>query len=130
MKSKTYLKVFIYATSFIFACLMVLSVWSSDKIGNPQDHIGLQSISVLFTLISIPLVLKLYKNKVETGDPIDEKTYIQWNVIRLGVVDLAFCLNIATYTLVNTTSPLLCAAIVWIIHTFFCRPAEYKKEEE
>ena len=60
----------------------VLSIYAyilgSKYIGNPQEYVTLQSMSVILTLLSLPIILKLYNKKMmSTGadreDYVDEK---------------------------------------------------------
>ncbi len=117
----------------------VLSIYAyvlgSKYIGNPQEYVTLQSMSVILTLLSLPIILKLYNKKMmATGadreDYVDEKhIFYKWNILRMSVTFVVICMNVVTYSLVHTSSPMICALIAWMFLTFFCIPKKIKMEE-
>ena len=95
-----------------------------NKIGDINHYITLQGIAVLLTIITIPIILKIYKNKTTNCD---DKTFYKWNLIRMGTMIFVVGFNCLVYSIVHLTSQLLCAIIAAIVLIFFCMP---KKEVE
>lgn len=102
-----------------FAYLMVTL---NNTIAQPEEWISLQSIAVLITLISIPLILKKYNSvKTQEEDPHSDKM-AQWMLIRWLVINLVICFNACVYLIIGTPSQLICAGIALIFFLFFCKP--------
>jgi len=110
-------------------------ILGSKYIGNPQEYVTLQSMSVILTLLSLPIILKLYNKKMmSTGadreDYVDEKhIFYKWNILRMSVTFVVICMNVVTYSFVHTSSPMICALIAWMFLTFFCIPKKIKINE-
>lgn len=95
-----------------------------NKIGDINHYVTLQGIAVLLTIITIPIILKIYKSKTTNCD---DKTFYKWNLIRMGTMVFVIGFNCLVYSIVHLTSQLLCAIISAIVLIFFCMP---KKEVE
>lgn len=93
-----------------------------NKIGDINHYVTLQGIVVLLTIITIPIILKIYKKKTTNCD---DKTFYKWNLIRMGTMIFVIGFNCLVYSIVHLTSQLLCAIIAAIVLIFFCMP---KKE--
>lgn len=123
----------------IIACIasLFLIIYSYKlSIGKPtclySDYVSLQSISMLLTIVTIPVILKVYKNKTteleKKTNP--DKVFYKWNIIRLSVIFFLICLNVIVYSITHLNSYLLCEIITFIILVFFCIPKKEIPAEE
>lgn len=100
----------------------------------PKCIYYLNTLSILISVISVPLALKLFslvlvKKIDQLTLPIALKRYRLWSSVRLYLLlGGSFC-NLLIYYMTFSTTGVLCAAI-GLVASFFCLPGEKRLREE
>ncbi len=94
----------------------------------------LQTTSILFTMISVPLALKAFHwiliNKMDKTDQLkDIKKYIFLSAMRLTLLQLSTLINLVVYYLTDNSTGGLCA-LISITATLFCIPTKKRITQE
>lgn len=111
--------------------LMSVGLYTTSETQN--DAFVLQVTAVLTTLIIVPLSLKLFtlntKNNLlrYTLDGVVHSYYI-WSLVRLGMLELAVCLDIILYYLTLNNMGLLLSCIVYMV-MIYCYPSKERIEK-
>ena len=110
------------ATNTITIIAAFIIVKLQNSIAEPEKMIAIQSLAVLLTLITIPVVLKKYNDVKSKEEDTHSNKVAQWMLVRWSSISLVIFLNAIVYVLIGTTSQLICAAMALVFLLFFCRP--------
>lgn len=102
--------------------------------GDGRMEYMLETISILITIVCVPLALKLFS--VVLIKRIDEvnleqalNRYVRWSGVRLLILEVAAVFNLVIYYLLLTNVGILCAGIA-VTASLFCWPGEQRLREE
>ena len=129
-----------YALFFILPLLLVFSgKFLEQQIGvysgkTTQTGFYLQTLSILFTMISVPFSLKAFHwilmNKMNKKDEAQGiKSYFFLSGMRLALLQLSTLINLVVYFLTENSTGGLCALIT-ITATLFCIPTKNRTLQE
>lgn len=93
-----------------------------------------ETIGILITALCVPLSLKLFslvlKNKIDhLTITLALKRYVQWSIIRLGVLEVVIVLNLLCYYLTLSSTGNLCM-LIGLTASLFCLPGEKRLRNE
>ena len=82
-------------------------------VDNPQATYYMETAGILLTALCVPLALKLFslvlKKKIDLLTiPLALKRYVQWSMVRLGLLEVAIVLNVNLCMLIGLTASLFC----------------------
>ena len=85
-------------------------------VDNVQATYYFETIGILLTALCVPLALKLFslvlKKKIDYMTiPLALKRYVQWSMVRLGLLEAAIILNVLCYYLTLSNTGNLCMLI-------------------
>ena len=71
-------------------------------VDNPQATYYMETAGILLTALCVPLALKLFslvlKKKIDLLTiPLALKRYVQWSMVRLGLLEVSIVLNVLCY---------------------------------
>lgn len=129
-----------YVLFFILPLLLVIyGEFLSQKLGvysgkTTKTGFYLQTFSILFTMISVPLALKAFHwilmNKMDRSNEFKEiKSYIFLSGMRLALLQLSTLINLVVYYLTENSTGGLCA-LISITATLFCIPTKNRTIQE
>ena len=86
------------------------------------------------TALCVPLALKLFslvlKKKIDHMTiPLALKRYVQWSMVRLGLLEAAIILNVLCYYLTLSNTGNLCM-LIGLTASLFCLPSEKRLRNE
>ena len=89
---------------------------------------------ILLTALCVPLALKLFslvlKKKIDYMTiPLALKRYVQWSMVRLGLLEAAIILNVLCYYLTLSNTGNLCM-LIGLTASLFCLPSEKRLRNE
>jgi hypothetical protein len=131
----------IYYLVFILLAFIVLlfyffggSFFFISIVADRNLDIALQTLCILSVLICIPFGLWFYAVRVRKLSKLDDEpqklaAYFPTAILRMGLVVLAFMLNMVLYLLTQNNSMLFCAGIA-ALALIFCKPYKWKIAEE
>lgn len=98
-----------------------------------QTEFVLNTIAVCFTLVGIPLALKLFQlntTKALRRMNLDEalQSYHVWSLVRVSILEIAAVYGLVVYFFTMTTTGLLCALASLAI-LFVCWPSREKIDQ-
>jgi len=134
--NKTFKKLtFVYYLMFVAMIAAVALGYYCLKNGflidiKSQTGITIQSIVILYIIISLPLSLYFFNKMTKKWQLIENDTeklrpYEKWSIIRLFIVGFGIFAGIFLYYLMQSQSMLFCAGIS-AIGLFFCKPTKNK----
>ena len=85
-----------------------------------------ETVGILLTALCVPLSLKLFslvlKKKIDHMTiTLALKRYVQWNIVRLGVLEVAIVVNLLCYYLTLSSTGNLCM-LIGLTASLFCLP--------
>ena len=94
-------------------------------VDNVQATYYFETIGILLTALCVPLALKLFslvlKKKIDHMTiPLALKRYVQWSMVRLGLLEAAIILNVLCYYLTLSNTGNLCMLIGLTASLFVC----------
>ena len=118
--------------------IVLIREFSEDGNGHLADNVRvtfyMETITILLTVISVPLALKLFAwilqkriNQVELQEAMQE--YRKWSLVRLILLFVPVLAGLATYYFTFSTTGALCAAIA-LTASLFCVPTEESVKRE
>ena len=95
-------------------------------VDNVQATYYFETIGILLTALCVPLALKLFslvlKKKIDYMTiPLALKRYVQWSMVRLGLLEAAIILNVLCYYLTLSNTGNLCM-LIGLTASLFCLP--------
>jgi len=95
-------------------------------VDNVQATYYFETIGILLTALCVPLALKLFslvlKKKIDYMTiPLALKRYVQWSMVRLGLLEAAIILNVLCYYLTLSNTGNLCMLIGLTASLFWLR---------
>ena len=100
---------------------------------NTEAGIAVQSVNIVWLLVSIPGILWLYRRQVERKRPADSsrrlRNYRTWIILRYAVIAISLTGNAILFFLYVDKSFFLCGAIA-VVALLFCRPDRVRIENE
>lgn len=102
--------------------------------GNVQATYYFETVSILLTALCVPLSLKLFgfvlKKKIdEMTIALALKRYVQMNILRLVILEIAIVVNILCYYLALSSTGNLCM-LIGLTASLFCLPSEKRLRNE
>lgn len=102
--------------------------------GNVQATYYFETLGILLTAICVPLSLKLFslvlKKKIDNMTiELALKRYVQWSIVRLGILEVAVVVNILCYYLALSSTGNLCM-LIGLTASLFCLPGEKRLRNE
>ena len=102
-------------------------------VDNPQATYYMETAGILLTALCVPLALKLFslvlKKKIDfLTIPLALKRYVQWSMVRLGLLEVAIVLNVLCYYLTLSTGNL--CMLIGLTASLFCLPSEKRLRNE
>lgn len=93
-----------------------------------------ETIGILLTALCIPLALKLFtlvlKKKIDNMTiTLALKRYVQWSMVRLGLLEVVVVLNLLCYYLALSNTGNLCM-LIGLTASLFCLPSEKRLRNE
>ena len=93
-------------------------------VDNVQATYYFETIGILLTALCVPLALKLFslvlKKKIDYMTiPLALKRYVQWSMVRLGLLEAAIILNVLCYYLTLSNTGNLCM-LIGLTASLFC----------
>lgn len=103
-------------------------------VDNVQGTYYFETIGILLTAICVPLSLKLFslvlKKKIDhLTITLALKRYVQWSVVRLGILEVAIVVNLLCYYLTLSSTGNLCM-LIGLTASLFCLPNEKRLRNE
>ena len=103
-------------------------------VDNVQATYYFETIGILLTALCVPLALKLFslvlKKKIDYMTiPLALKRYVQWSMVRLGLLEAAIILNVLCYYLTLSNTGNLCM-LIGLTASLFCLPSEKRLRNE
>ena len=103
-------------------------------VDNVQATYYFETIGILLTALCVPLALKLFslvlKKKIDHMTiPLALKRYVQWSMVRLGLLEAAIILNVLCYYLTLSNTGNLCM-LIGLTASLFCLPSEKRLRNE
>ena len=103
-------------------------------VDNPQATYYMETAGILLTALCVPLALKLFslvlKKKIDLLTiPLALKRYVQWSMVRLGLLEVAIVLNVLCYYLTLSNTGNLCM-LIGLTASLFCLPSEKRLRNE
>ena len=102
-------------------------------VDNVQATYYFETIGILLTALCVPLALKLFslvlKKKIDYTIPLALKRYVQWSMVRLGLLEAAIILNVLCYYLTLSNTGNLCM-LIGLTASLFCLPSEKRLRNE
>ena len=100
----------------------------------PDEIYYFETVGILLTALCVPLSLKLYslvhKKKIDHMTiTLALKRYVQWNIVRLGVLEVAIVVNLLCYYLTLSSTGNLCM-LIGLTASLFCLPSEKRLRNE
>ena len=97
---------------------------------NAQAVYYFETLGILLTALCIPLSLKLFslvlKKKIDQMTiTLALKCYVQWSIVRLGILEVAIVTNLLCYYLTLSTTGNLCM-LIGLTASLFCLPGEIR----
>lgn len=94
----------------------------------------METAGILLTALCVPLALKLFslvlKKKIDLLTiPLALKRYVQWSMVRLGLLEVAIVLNVLCYYLTLSNTGNLCM-LIGLTASLFCLPSEKRLRNE
>lgn len=101
---------------------------------NVQATYYFETIGILLTAACVPLSLKLFslvlKKKIDHMTiTLALKRYVQWSIVRLGLLEVAIVLNLLCYYLTMSSTGNLCM-LICLTASLFCLPSEKRLRNE
>lgn len=101
---------------------------------NVQATYYFETIGILLTAACVPLSLKLFslvlKKKIDHMTiTLALKRYVQWSIVRLGLLEVAIVLNLLCYYLTLSSTGNLCM-LICLTASLFCLPSEKRLRNE
>ena len=88
-----------------------------------------ETIGILLAILCIPASLKLFYyvlNRIDNSDvPVAVRKYVQWSIIRWGMLEAAVLFNLVCYYLTLSKTNGLCA-LMGLMAFLFCVPGKNK----
>lgn len=99
-----------------------------------KPFIIFETLGILLTALCIPLSLKLFslvlKKKIDQMTiTLALKCYVQWSIVRLGILEVAIVTNLLCYYLTLSTTGNLCM-LIGLTASLFCLPGEKRLRNE
>ena len=93
-----------------------------------------ETVGILLTALCVPLSLKLFslvlKKKIDHMTiALALKRYVQWNIVCLGVLEVAIVVNLLCYYLTLSSTGNLCM-LIGLTASLFCLPSEKRLRNE
>ena len=93
-----------------------------------------ETVGILLTALCVPLSLKLFslvlKKKIDHMTIARAlKRYVQWNIVCLGVLEVAIVVNLLCYYLTLSSTGNLCM-LIGLTASLFCLPSEKRLRNE
>ena len=101
-------------------------------VDNVQATYYFETIGILLTALCVPLALKLFslEKKIDHMTiPLALKRYVQWSMVRLGLLEAAIILNVLCYYLTLSNTGNLCM-LIGLTASLFCLPSEKRLRNE
>ena len=100
----------------------------------PDGIYYFETVGILLTALCVPLSLKLFslvlKKKIDHMTiTLALKRYVQWNIVRLGVLEVAIVVNLLCYYLTLSSTGNLCM-LIGLTASLFCLPSEKRLRNE
>ena len=100
----------------------------------PDEIYYFETVGFLLTALCVPLSLKLFslvlKKKIDHMTiTLALKRYVQWNIVRLGVLEVAIVVNLLCYYLTLSNTGNLCM-LIGLTASLFCLPSEKRLRNE
>lgn len=101
---------------------------------NVQATYYFETIGILLTAACVPLSLKLFslvlKKKIDHMTiTLALKRYVQWSIVRLGLLEVAIVLNLLCYYLTMSSTGNLCM-LICLTASLFCLPSKKRLRNE
>lgn len=101
---------------------------------NVQATYYFETLGILLTAACVPLSLKLFslvlKKKIDHMTiTLALKRYVQWSIVRLGLLEVAIVLNLLCYYLTLSSTGNLCM-LICLTASLFCLPSEKRLRNE
>ena len=90
----------------------------------------LKLLTLPFTIMTLGLFSLVLKKKIDfLTIPLALKRYVQWSMVRLGLLEVAIVLNVLCYYLTLSNTGNLCM-LIGLTASLFCLPSEKRLRNE
>ncbi|WP_294631083.1 hypothetical protein [uncultured Bacteroides sp.] len=102
--------------------------------GNVQATYYFETAGILLTALCVPLSLKIFslvlKNKIDhLTITLALRRYVQWSIVRLGILEVAIVVNLLCYYLTLSNTGNLCM-LIGLTASLFCLPGDKRLRSE